>query len=275
MTETNYQELAKQGNPEAIAFLLNQQLEPQGITVTTNLTNGCLEVMLESEQVPDRYEFVDFVRNQLTNLEPDSIERAKVEGKKTGSDAPAWSQGFVLEVSSYSMLTFPAEPAQNPEPITEPSSSYPQLKQPEPIGEDRMRTTTIIVGLVIGILGISVAVFVNKMVAVTAIKADNNSQPTATNSPKPSQSHSFRNAVNIAINASKLAQSAQTEEEWNLVASQWQEAVTMMKKVPPESANYALAQKKALEYQKNLAYAQESAKPKPPENNTINRKKQR
>ena len=139
-----------------------------------------------------------------------------------------------------------------------------------------MKTTTIIVGLVIGILGISVAIFVNKMVAVTETKADTTSNQTATNSPKPSQqSQSFRNAVNIAINASKLAQSAETEEEWNLVASQWQEAVTMMKKVPPESANYELAQKKALEYQKNLAYAQESAKPKPPATNTINRKKQR
>lgn len=276
MTEPNYQALAKQGNPEAIAFLLNQQLESQGIAVTTNLTNGCLEVMLESEQVPDRYELIDFVRNQLTYIEPDSIQRAKVEGKKIGSDSPAWSQGFGLEVGSYSMLTFPPEPAQNPEPISAPPTSYPEVKQPESIGEDRMKTTTIIVGLVIGILGISVAIFVNKMVAVTETKADTTSNQTATNSPKPSQqSQSFRNAVNIAINASKLAQSAETEEEWNLVASQWQEAVTMMKKVPPESANYELAQKKALEYQKNLAYAQESAKPKPPANNTINRKKQR
>ncbi|MDF0552971.1 hypothetical protein [Kamptonema sp. UHCC 0994] len=273
MTEPNYQALAKQGNPEAIAFLLNQQLESQGIAVTTNLTNGCLEVFLESEQVPDRYELIDFVRNQLTNIEPDSIQRAKVEGKKTGSDSPAWSQGFGLEVGSYSMLTFPPEPSQNSEPISEPSSNYTEVKQPEPIGEDRMRTTTIIVALVIGILGISVAAFVNKMVAVTEIKADNISNQAATNSPKPSQSQSFRNAVNIAINASKLAQSAQTEEEWNLVASQWEEAVTMMKKVPPESANYQLAQKKALEYQKNLAYAQESAKPKPPKNSIINRKK--
>lgn len=279
MTEPNYQALAKQGNPEAIAFLLNQQLELQGIAVTTNLTNGCLEVFLESDQVPDRYELIDFVRNQLTNIEPDSIQRAKVEGKKRGSDSPAWSQGFGLEVGSYSMLTFPSEPAQNPEPISEPISapptSYPEVKQPEPIGEDRMKTTTIIVGLAIAIVGISVAVFVNKMVAGTETKADNASNQTATNAPKPSQSQSFRNAVNIAINASKLAQSAETEEEWNLVASQWQEAVTMMKKVPPESANYELAQKKAIEYQKNLAYAQESAKPKPPKNNTINRKKQR
>ncbi|OCR02908.1 hypothetical protein BCD67_16665 [Oscillatoriales cyanobacterium USR001] len=278
MTETNYQQLAQQGNPEAIAFLLNQQLESQGITVTTKLTNDCLEVILESPQIPDRYEMVDFVRNQLTNLEPESIKTAKVEGKKTDSNTLAWSQGFPLEMSSYSMLTFPAEtpvnstvdreedseedseedPEENSEEYTEPSNSYqPSQKLPEIIGEDRMKTTMIVVGFVLVVLGISVAVFVNKMVAGTS-----NNGETIENEPPSSiaESDPFREGVNKAIEASALAQSAQTKEDWELVASNWQEAVKLMKSVPPSNSNHAVAQKKAIEYQKNLKYAQDVAK---------------
>jgi hypothetical protein len=281
MTETNYQQLAQQGNPEAIAFLLNQQLESQGITVTTKLTNDCLEVILESEHTPDRYELVDFVRNQLTNLEPESIKTAKVEGKKTGSNTLAWSQGFALEVGSYSMLIVPSEipttPAtdyevdseddseedyeENPEEAFETSNSYPpSLKRPESISEDRMKTTLIVVGFVLVVLGISVAIFVNKMIAGNRNNAEVAEQEPASSITKPDP---FRDGVNKAIEASKLAQSAQTKEDWDSVANNWQEAVKLMKIVPESSSNHAIAKKKAIEYQKNLKYAQEAAKKNP------------
>jgi hypothetical protein len=276
MTETNYQQLAQQGDPEAIGFLLNQQLELQGITVTTKLTNDCLEVILESEHIPDRYELVDFVRNQLTNLEPESIKTAKVEGKKTGSDTLAWSQGFALEVSSYSMLIVPSEIPTNSEEYSEEyseededlaeyleedtaaSHNYsPSLSLAEPIIEDRMKTTLIVVGFVLAILGISVGVFVNKMVARTGGNT-NTIDNEQTSSNKESQA--FRDGVNKAIEASDLAQLAQNQEDWELVAINWRESIRLMKSVPKSSSNYAVAQKKIIEYQKNLSYAQEVAK---------------
>jgi hypothetical protein len=276
MTETNYQQLAQQGDPEAIRFLLNQQLELQGITVTTKLTNDCLEVILESEHIPDRYELVDFVRNQLTNLDPESIKTAKVEGKKTGSDTLAWSQGFALEVSSYSMLIVPSEIPKNSEEYSEEyseededlaedleedtgrSHNYsPSLSRAEPIIEDRMKTTLIVVGFVLAILGISVGVFVNKMVARTGGNT-NTIDHEQTSSNKESQA--FRDGVNKAIEASDLAQLAQNQEDWELVAINWRESIRLMKSVPKSSSNYAVAQKKIIEYQKNLNYAQEVAK---------------
>lgn len=38
---------AKQGNPQAIAALMNRSLQPKGITAKAKLTDGCLHVMLE------------------------------------------------------------------------------------------------------------------------------------------------------------------------------------------------------------------------------------
>ncbi|HIK45393.1 MAG TPA: hypothetical protein IGR64_10970 [Leptolyngbyaceae cyanobacterium M65_K2018_010] len=68
----------------------------------------------------------------------------------------------------------------------------------------------------------------------------------------------FREAVNAAQNAANLAQTAKTSAEWQVVADSWAQAIALMKQVPESSPNYAVAQQKAVEYQPNLAYAQQN-----------------
>jgi pilus assembly protein FimV len=43
------------------------------------------------------------------------------------------------------------------------------------------------------------------------------------------------------------------------VATLWEEAIDLMKKVPQSDSNYAVAQQKAVEYEKNLTYAKGNA----------------
>ncbi|WP_445241734.1 hypothetical protein [Microcoleus vaginatus] len=100
MTELNFQELAKQGNPQGIASWLNSRLQSEGITASANLDGDCLDLILEAEQVPIENTLVDFVRTELTNLQPDSIRKVKVEGRESGQIAAAWSQEFSLEKST-------------------------------------------------------------------------------------------------------------------------------------------------------------------------------
>lgn len=47
-TVSNFKELAKLGDVDAITTLINQWLHPQSITAKASLENGCLQVMLES-----------------------------------------------------------------------------------------------------------------------------------------------------------------------------------------------------------------------------------
>jgi hypothetical protein len=82
------------------------------------------------------------------------------------------------------------------------------------------------------------------------------STSSATSSP---QHDFFGEAVNKAMSAATITQSATSKDDWNLVASQWQEAIALMKAVPGSSPNYALAQKKVVEYQPNLDYALSAA----------------
>lgn len=74
--------------------------------------------------------------------------------------------------------------------------------------------------------------------------------------PKPD---SWREAVNKAQNAAILAQTAQSQNEWIAVASEWQKAVGLMRAVPSTSPNYQKAQQKAAEYQANLIVANRRA----------------
>ncbi|MBE9127528.1 MULTISPECIES: hypothetical protein [unclassified Coleofasciculus] len=89
--------------------------------------------------------------------------------------------------------------------------------------------------------------------------------PSVSVSPSPSvfpspasETDSFGEAVNQAMKAAQLTQTANTSEQWTAVSTAWQEAINLMQAVPADSSNYAVAQQKVQEYQKNLIYAQEN-----------------
>ncbi|MGD1701507.1 hypothetical protein [Dapis sp. BLCC M229] len=65
----------------------------------------------------------------------------------------------------------------------------------------------------------------------------------------------FTLAVNRAMNAAKMVQSAQSKIEWEAVASQWQDAAELMKIVPVSHPKYKEARKKIKEYQSYADYA--------------------
>ncbi|MBD0393072.1 MAG: hypothetical protein ICV52_04150, partial [Microcoleus sp. C1-bin4] len=262
MTELNFQELAKQGNPEGIASWLNSQLQSEGITASANLDGDCLDIILEAEQVLREDTLVDFVRTELTNLQPDSIRKVKVQGRESGQIAAAWSQEFSLENSNFEPHSFGGESAPhtavaNMDDRTEMESNIEEEKPPEMAAfENRLRSTFIVVGVVTGMLALAVVAFVGKIVNQPAATAGKNLDETANLANAPD---TFREAVNSAVKAAELGRSAKTKEDWATVTDRWQEAVSLMRRVPESSPNHQLAQTKVLEYQKYLLYAQEAA----------------
>ncbi len=73
------------------------------------------------------------------------------------------------------------------------------------------------------------------------------------------ETDTFREAVNKAIKAANLTQSANASNEWETVVNEWQGAIALMRNVPSSSPNYPIAQQKIIEYQKNLDYAQKNS----------------
>jgi hypothetical protein len=105
MIQTKLVQLAKQGNTQAIAFLMNRHLKPKGISAKVILQDSCLQVMLESAKVPQQQTLVAFVRKGITSLDAASIQRVKVHGRQQGIDSPAWSEEFECSLAELPQLT--------------------------------------------------------------------------------------------------------------------------------------------------------------------------
>jgi hypothetical protein len=123
MTEQNLLKLAKQGNPKAIAAMLNQSLKSKNITAKVNLKDDCLHVLVESAQLPKQQTLVSFIRKGLIQLEAESIKTVKVYGRQTGEESPAWNETFEI-------VSEPETPSSSEEIDIENLSSYQILHQP-------------------------------------------------------------------------------------------------------------------------------------------------
>jgi predicted aspartyl protease len=78
-------------------------------------------------------------------------------------------------------------------------------------------------------------------------------------SPAASQPDSYPQAINRASSAFTISQSAQSQDDWRLAASRWQQAIDLMQLVPPTNARHSEVQRKLTDYRRNLAYAQQQA----------------
>jgi len=72
---SNTLQLAKQGDPKAIASLINRQLQPKGITAKASLKDGFLQIMLESASVPKQQVMVTGLRKLIASFDVESIQK--------------------------------------------------------------------------------------------------------------------------------------------------------------------------------------------------------
>lgn len=103
MTVPNIKEPV-QTDVNAIALLLNESLQPQGISAKAVLKDVCLQIMLESTQVPDEA-VVPLICDQLITLNIQSCKKVKIYGRQIGEDFPDWQHEFDLEEQVNSPLS--------------------------------------------------------------------------------------------------------------------------------------------------------------------------
>ena len=102
MTQQNILELAKQGNAQAIATLMNRSLTPKGITAKVTRQESTLQVALEAKQAPPQSEMVEFIRGGLRKLGIESIQSVKIQGWRIGGRSPVWSEDVELVENPFS-----------------------------------------------------------------------------------------------------------------------------------------------------------------------------
>ncbi|CAH2570686.1 hypothetical protein PA905_25510 [Planktothrix agardhii CCAP 1459/11A] len=94
LTHGQLLELAKQGHAKAIATVISQSLKPKGINTLTKSKEGCLHIILESDQVPNQASMSQFIRQKLLDLNIQLIQKVKVYARTPGSKSMAWVQEF-------------------------------------------------------------------------------------------------------------------------------------------------------------------------------------
>lgn len=95
--QENLVEMAKQGDSKALAVLINRSLQPKGITVKTNLKDGCLQILVEADQVPNQESTTQFLVRGIRKLDIKNLDSLKIFGKQEGQDFPDWSQEILLQ----------------------------------------------------------------------------------------------------------------------------------------------------------------------------------
>ena len=107
MIQLNILEDAKQGDINAINTLVSQWLNLPKVTPKTSLKQNCLQIMLESFEVPVQQLVVPLICDGLINLSIQSFKNVKIYGRGTGEDFPDWQQEIEIEalVNSHVLTT--------------------------------------------------------------------------------------------------------------------------------------------------------------------------
>ncbi len=96
MSQSNLIEFPTEGNINTITSLLNESLSLQGITVKTTIQHNCLQILLESEQLPEQFLLIESLQQSLINSQITHINQVKVYAKITGNNVPIWCDEFQL-----------------------------------------------------------------------------------------------------------------------------------------------------------------------------------
>ncbi|GAB4384037.1 MAG: hypothetical protein Kow00121_46970 [Elainellaceae cyanobacterium] len=134
MTQPHLIEQAKQGDPQAIAALMNKSLQPKGMTALVERRGDYLEVVLEAERVPNRQALTAFVEKGIHNLGIGSIRSIRVLGQQIGAEAPAWTHDLDLQTFT---------PEFEPEPSFDAPDSYLVSEElpPDHLDSDQIPTS--------------------------------------------------------------------------------------------------------------------------------------
>lgn len=123
---TSILQLAQQGHPQAIAVLINQNLQPKGITAKVVIKEQTLKVLLEGSVVPNQASLTAFVLQGVIGLKLQTLNKLQVFGKSMEQSTPAWTQVYPLNTISVkpnavdsSVATKVSAPSDNLEEIAE------------------------------------------------------------------------------------------------------------------------------------------------------------
>ncbi|MFM2428874.1 MAG: hypothetical protein RLZZ511_87 [Cyanobacteriota bacterium] len=97
-------DLAKQGDPQAIAALMSRHLTPQGVAVKVAVQEHTLQVLLDGIDVPNQAAMSSFVGKGISNLDIPQIVSLEIFGKRSGTDNIAWVSAYANTTGNWEAI---------------------------------------------------------------------------------------------------------------------------------------------------------------------------
>ncbi|WP_201321347.1 hypothetical protein [Pseudanabaena sp. lw0831] len=96
MAQLSVMDLAKQGDPNAIASLINRSLASKGIHAEAELEAECLRISLQASQIPNQKAVVTIIHRGMIVLQVSQIKRVKILTYRSDNHYLAWQDEIDL-----------------------------------------------------------------------------------------------------------------------------------------------------------------------------------
>ena len=280
---------ARQGSVASIIQILNDELAQVGVRARAVFAEGVLQLLCEAAtpQLLEQSSLVDRVQEILEGISPHNIGRVNINSRlvrehqllwleeisRDRENQLLWSQEIKLRKPN---LFKRLATAHYERQAQAGKRALPRMAVPRSMQEPRQFQRGIVGGISLTLLLLAAvaAIYkglnspeINSTQATTQAVANagpSEAEPALKISKETVNSavESFAQAVRVAEQAANDSKTAQSREDWLVVAAKWQQASDLMAAVPSKHPRYTTALNRTALYRQNSDKAQQEAQNK-------------
>ncbi|NQE34548.1 hypothetical protein [Microcoleus asticus] len=280
---------AREGSVAAIIQILNDKLAQVSVRARAVFAEGVLQLLCEAAtpQLLEQSSLVDRVQEILEGISPHNIRRVNINSRlvrehqllwleeisRDSENQLLWSQEIKLRKPN---LFKRLAAAHHERQALASKRALPRMAAPRSMQEPRQFQRGIVGGISLTVLLLGAAAAIYKGLNSQALNSTQaNSQAVATAAPSEAKAvlkisketansavDSFAQAVRVASQAATDSKTAQSREDWLVVAAKWQQASDLMAAVPSKHPRHTTALNRTALYRQNSDKAQQEAQNK-------------
>ncbi|MGB7893128.1 MAG: hypothetical protein WCF82_14660 [Microcoleus sp.] len=280
---------AREGSVASIIQILNDELALIGVRARAVFADGVLQLLCEAAtpQLLEESSLVDRVREILERISPRNIRRVNINSRlvrehqllwleeisRDPDNQLLWSQEIKLRKPN---LFKRLATAHHERHAQAGKRALPRIAIPRSMQQPRQFQRGIVGGISLTVLLLAAAAAIHKglnsqvpnstqastQAVATAASSEAKSALKISKETVNSAVDSFAQAVRVAEQAATQGKTAQSRQDWLVVAAKWQQASDLMAAVPSKHPRYTTAQNRTALYRQNSDKAQQEAQNK-------------
>ncbi|MEG4048181.1 hypothetical protein [Microcoleus sp. Pol17_C1] len=280
---------AREGSVASIIQILNDELAQIGVRARAVFADGVLQLLCEAAtpQLLEESSLVDRVRDILERISPRNIRRVNINSRlvrehqllwleeisRDPDNQLLWSQEIKLRKPN---LFKRLATAHHERQAFSGKRALPRMAIPRSMQQPQQFQRGIVGGISLTVLLLAAVAAIHKGLNSQVPNSTQASSQAVASAPsseaKPalkisketvnSAVDSFAKAVRVAEQAATQGKTAQSRQDWLVVAAKWQQASDLMAAVPSKHPRYTMAQNRTALYRQNSDKAQQEAQNK-------------